>query len=363
MLSNNLEIKPAYGSGQYNGLPIINITSEDRDLLVKHYADNLKDDLGCDLFVAMASKESLMKKNDDPEVYLSSIYKDGHIVSQAGFKEIGNDTLEKCIGRLLDQIYNRMLNGCVNWYQQQLVNQQSQCGFITNCFTRLEFLINQIDFNQNVDILDSVRNEINFFLRDPEFYLSNNYRVLKYLGSLSQSSKDLTRVFNFFIRKLSMLINQIIYLSNQLSSLPLSLPPDLEIEKQKMYQALYQAYNELILHYSYCWDVICCICNLYLVEIILTKSTLKMSDVEKYETKLREFFVDKFYAVDKKIRDVFSNKLNCYWTDYQERGLIDQFLTLNPQTIFDSQLTNLSQVPYVCEKILKEGALLKVSDN
>lgn len=359
MPSHNLQIQPIYAIGQHIDLPIVNIPSEDRDLLVKHYVKDLKDNLGRDLYIAMASKECLMKKNDDPEVYLSSVYKDGRIVSQAGFKEIGNDVLEKCVARLYDKINNMMLNECVIWYQQQLVSQQSQYMFFTNCFTQLEFLINQIDFNQNVDILDSVRNEINFFLRDPEFHLSNNYRVLKYLGSLSQSSKDLTRVFNYFIRKLSMLISQIIYLSNQLSCLP----PGLVNEKQNMYQALYQAYNELILHYSYCWDVICCICNLYLVEIILTNSTLKMSDVEKYETKLREFFVDKFYAVDKKIRDFFSSKLNCYWTDYQERGLIDQFLTLNPQTIFDSQLTNLSQVPYVCEEILKKGALLKVSDN
>ena len=55
-----------------------------------------------------------------------------------------------------------MLNGCVKWYQQQLDNQQNQYAFFTNCFTRLEFLINEIEFNQNVDILDSVKNEIDF---------------------------------------------------------------------------------------------------------------------------------------------------------------------------------------------------------
>lgn len=299
----------------------------------------LKIFLGCDLFNAMVSPENLMKKNDDSEVYLSSIYKDGHIVSQAGFKKIHDDKQEKCVCRLYDKINNKMLNGCVKWYQQQLDNQQNQYAFFTNCFTRLEFLINEIEFNQNVDILDSVKNEIDFFLGDPEFQLSNNFRVLKYIGSLSHNSKDLNRVFSYFIRKLQMSFNWIISAPNE------------------------QAYNELILHYSYCWQVIYYICNLYVLEIILTKSALKKSDVDKYEAKLKDFFYKKFYVIDSNIRKVLDDKSSNYWTHYQERNLIEQFFKLNPDSIFSSQLTNLSQIPYICENILKQGVLVEVRDN
>ncbi len=299
----------------------LSLSQQELSVLVGKTANKLENQ--GPLFRAKVPKQFLLKKHDNPNIYLSAMKGvNGGIVGQPGFEEVNPFVLSiEVIENIAYDISNQMTAKCLSWMNEQLAILKSVQDYYDRCLIQFQNCVEAHEYKTYLIKLKSITEEIDALEEKQDFIFKRAARKSIYCNTFAMRKSELSEIFNFFLSELQM---------------------QLITDNGNPFNFNDPAEMKLIHNFSVLGNVVKYLFIIFSWEILLTDAQHDRDDLSEYTKIFKILFGNKFLKMYEEVSKNFNDKkdkIEKYLEPfYQKERQIANLLEQNKNLQSDSEI-------------------------